>query len=79
MNQKKIGKPGSSYIITYTVLKKPILKIIHKNFLKNYIGLNKNKLKKMFLNDINCNNKNNSDFWFRVFFLCKWLEKKSVK
>lgn len=74
-NQKKIGKPGSSHIITYTVLKKEILKIIDANFLKSYIGSSKIQLRKIFLNDINEKNLLKSDFWFRVFFLYNWIKK----
>ncbi len=75
LEQKKIGKPGSSNIATYTVLKKEILKIIDANFLKSYIRFSKSKLKKLFLEDVKEKNKFKSDFWFRVFFLYNWLKK----
>ena len=73
--QKKIGKPGSSFIITYTVLKEEILNIIDSNFLKSYIKIQKSKLKKIFLKDVIEKNQNKSDFWFRVFFLYYWTKK----
>jgi asparagine synthetase B (glutamine-hydrolysing) len=73
LNQKKIGKPGSSHIATYTILKNEIFRIIDSNFLKNYVGLSKVKLKKKFTNDLKINNKIKADYWFRVFFLYKWL------
>ena len=75
LEQRKIGKPGSSNIVTYTVLKKEILKIIDANFLKSYIRFSKSKLKKLFLEDVKEKNKLKSDFWFRVFFLYNWLKK----
>ena len=74
-SQKKIGKPGSSHIISYTVLKKEILKIIDSNFLKSYIKISRTKLKKIFLEDIVKKNPHKSDFWFRVFFLYNWSKK----
>ena len=70
--QKKIGKPVSSFIITYTFLKEEILNIIDSNFLKSYIKIQKSKLKKIFLKDVIEKNQNKSDFWFRVFFLYYW-------
>lgn len=74
-NQRKIGKPGSSYILTYTLLKKEILKIIDVNFLKNYISLSKSEIKNLFLEDVIRKNHLKADFWFRVFFLYYWLKK----
>ena len=74
-NQRKIGKPGSSSILIYTLLKKEILKIINANFLKNYIKPSKTQIKNFFLKDVDKKNHLKADFWFRVFFLYYWLKK----
>jgi len=74
-NQRKIGKPGSSSILIYTLLKKEILKIIDANFLKNYIKPSKTQIKNFFLKDVDKKNHLKADFWFRVFFLYYWLKK----
>lgn len=74
LNQKKIGKPGSSYILTYSVLKKEILKIIDKKFLNVYLKMNEKNIKLKFLKDVKMRNFNNADLWFRTFFLYNWIK-----
>ena len=78
-NQKKIGKPGSSHIITYTVLKKEILKITRTKGINSAAHITGGGLIENLLRSIPDNLSLNIDLSkIKITKIFKWLKTKNI-
>tara|TARA_A100001011_G_scaffold335050_1_gene363750 strand:+ start:2373 stop:4061 length:1689 start_codon:yes stop_codon:yes gene_type:complete len=72
---QKFHKPGN-YSVVYTILSKDIKKILVSNYFKKNESLK--KLYKVYDNDLINKNIKNSDLWFRVYLITKWIKYKKI-
>ena len=70
----KSNRPGNSAFLMKGPLKEALLENLEQNILKS-LGWFNCELKSIFINDLNQNNNQRMDFWFRTYSMLRWIDK----